>query len=64
MIGEIYDVVYGLDEGNYLEVVSEPYNMGHNSSKYVKVKDQDGNYFDIRVEELFSMYYELRSNDE
>lgn len=61
MIGEIYDVIYGLDEGNRLEIISEPFQKGHGGTKYVKVKDSNGDKYDIELEKLQGdIYYRKR----
>lgn len=63
MIGEIYDEVCGFHSGGrYLEVLSEPFNL--RDSEYVQVKDSDGNYFDIEVDELlYSRCFKLRKDN-
>lgn len=54
MIGDIYKNVQGFT----VEVISEPFHLGHADSEYVSVRDLDGYEYDIELDELlYSAYF-------
>lgn len=55
-VGREFKCVYGLDQGNIVMVISEPYWV--RSELTVDTIDSSGNKSEMEIKELFSMYFE------